>query len=138
MRRLFVMVVALLILVSTSAKPEEDQLTEEETQTLIDLLAQRDEEGRAFVVLPDNFKMPATGLDGEYRLLILGIDQPGDKIGPHMSAAPDDDDPGHGRCLHAERTARLRPQWLPIGHSPKGGSSRRWTGWVEGARGEVL
>ena len=74
------MVVALLILVSTSAKPEEDQLTEEETQTLIDLLAQRDEEGRAFVVLPDNFKMPATGLDGEYRLLILGIDQPGDSL----------------------------------------------------------
>ena len=80
MRRLFAMVVALLILVSTSAKPEEDQLTEEETQTLIDLLAQRDEEGRAFVVLPDNFKMPATGLDGEYRLLILGIDQPGDSL----------------------------------------------------------
>ena len=74
------MLVALLILVSTSAKPEEDQLTEEETQTLIDLLAQRDEEGRAFVVLPDNFKMPATGLDGEYRLLILGIDQPGDSL----------------------------------------------------------
>ena len=74
------MLVALLILVSTSAKPEEDQLTAEETQTLIDLLAQRDEEGRAFVVLPDNFKMPATGLDGEYRLLILGIDQPGDSL----------------------------------------------------------
>ena len=34
MRRLFVMLVVLLILLSTSAKPEEDQLTEEELKYL--------------------------------------------------------------------------------------------------------
>ena len=80
MRRLLALVFALLILVSPAAMSEEDQLTEEETQMLIDLLAERDEEGRAFVVLPENFQMPATGLKGEYRLLILGIDQPGDSL----------------------------------------------------------
>ena len=80
MRRLLVLVFALLVLLSPSALPEEDQLTEEETQMLVDLLAERDEDGRAFVVLPENFQMPATGLKGEYRLLILGIDQPGDSL----------------------------------------------------------
>ena len=80
MRRLITMVLALLFLLPPAVLAEEDQLTEEETQMLIDLLTERDEEGRAYVVLPDNFQMPATGLDGEYRLLILGIDQPGDSL----------------------------------------------------------
>ena len=56
MRRLLALVFALLILVSPAAMSEEDQLTEEETQMLIDLLAERDEAGRAFVVLPE--KLP--------------------------------------------------------------------------------
>ncbi len=80
MRRLFSLFLVLFIFVSIRALPEGDQLTQEETQMLIDLLADRDDEGRAFVVLPDSFQMPATGLDGEYRLLILGIDQPGDSL----------------------------------------------------------
>lgn len=80
MRRLLAMVFALLILFSSVALPEDDQLTEEETQMLIELLAERDEDSRAFIVVPDNFQMPATGLEGEYRLLILGIDQPGDSL----------------------------------------------------------
>ena len=68
----------LLMLVPTIAQDE--QLTQEETQMLIDLLSQMDEEGRAYVVLPEDFQMPATGLAGEYRLLILGIDQPSDSL----------------------------------------------------------
>lgn len=82
MKRWMAALLACLMLLpgALSCAQQEEELTEEETQMLIDLLAQRDEEGRAFVVLPDSFEMPATGLDGEYRLLILGIDQPGGSL----------------------------------------------------------
>ncbi len=80
MKRCLLILLALLLAFSVCAQAVQTGLTDEETQMLIDLLAERDEEGRAFVVLPDDFVMPASGLDGQYRLLILGIDQPGDSL----------------------------------------------------------
>lgn len=74
------MFLAFLMAISVLSFADDAGLTDEETQMLIDLLAERDEDGRAFVVLPDDFQMPASGLDGEYRLLILGIDQPGESL----------------------------------------------------------
>ena len=55
-------------------------LTDEDQEALLSMLAAADEESRSFIVLPDNFQMPATGLDGEYRLLILGIDTDRDDL----------------------------------------------------------
>lgn len=69
-----------LLLVVSFVRAENDRLTPEETQMLLDLLSERDEDGRAYVVLPEGFQMPATGFEGEYSLLILGIDQPSDSL----------------------------------------------------------
>ena len=58
----------------------EQDLTDEERNALLSLLLIEDEESNSFVVLPDNFMMPAIGLDDEYRLLILGIDTDRDDL----------------------------------------------------------
>ena len=70
----------MLLLSYCSSVNAEDSLTDEDQNALLEMLAAADEESRSFLVLPDNFQLPATGLDGEYRLLILGIDTDRDDL----------------------------------------------------------
>ena len=70
----------MLLLSYCSSVNAEDSLTDEDQNALLEMLAAADEESRSFMVLPDNFQLPATGLDGEYRLLILGIDTDRDDL----------------------------------------------------------
>ena len=58
----------------------DNELTDEETQALLSLLAIQDEESNSFVVLPENFEMPATGFNDEYSLLIIGVDTDRDDL----------------------------------------------------------
>ena len=82
MKKAFILFsVFLLLLGSCSAVNADINLTEEDRNVLLDMLAEADEENRLYMVLPEDFQIPATGLDGEYRLLILGIDTDRDDLG---------------------------------------------------------
>ena len=58
----------------------DNELTDEETQALLSLLTIQDKENNSFVVLPENFEMPATGFNDEYSLLIIGVDTDRDDL----------------------------------------------------------
>lgn len=81
MKRVLTLTMVFLLILSLYSCVDADQvLTDEDQNTLLEMLAAADEESRSFLVLPDNFQLPATGLDGEYRLLILGIDTDRDDL----------------------------------------------------------
>ena len=73
MRRLLVCVLAIMLMVPTGFA-EEERLTDEQLRELLYELSLQEESNSEFLVLPDDFRMPSTGLDGEYRLLIVGVD----------------------------------------------------------------
>lgn len=73
MRRLLVCVLVIMLMVPTGFA-EEERLTDEQLRELLYELSLQEESNSEFLVLPDDFRMPSTGLDGEYRLLIVGVD----------------------------------------------------------------
>lgn len=81
MKQAFTLIITFLMVLSFALPViGEQDLTDEERHALLTLLLIEDEESNSFVVLPDNFIMPAIGLDDEYRLLILGIDTDRDDL----------------------------------------------------------
>lgn len=55
------------------AMAEEEMSDDALREMLLDLY-EKQQEGMEFLVLPDDFRPPAAGLDGVYRLLIIGVD----------------------------------------------------------------
>ena len=67
------LVVCILGLCSSVAAAE-TPLTDEQLRELLFELAQQQTDGGEFLVVPEDFRMPEVGADGEFRLLILGVD----------------------------------------------------------------
>ena len=77
-----VVILLYLMCMLMPVQAEEFALTEQEVNDLMyEVYAQDDESGAgSFLVLPEGYEEPATGYDGVYHLLLLGIDNPGDSI----------------------------------------------------------
>lgn len=73
LQRLLVFILAIMLMMQTGFS-EEERLTDEQLRELLYELSLQEESNSEFLVLPDDFRMPSTGLDGEYRLLIVGVD----------------------------------------------------------------
>lgn len=73
LQRLLVFILAIMLMVPAGFT-EEERLTDEQLRELLYELSLQEESNSEFLVLPDDFRMPSTGLDGEYRLLIVGVD----------------------------------------------------------------
>lgn len=73
LQRLLVFILAIMLMMPTGFS-EEERLTDEQLRELLYELSLQEESNSEFLVLPDDFRMPSTGLDGEYRLLIVGVD----------------------------------------------------------------
>ena len=79
MKRLLCFFLALLLPLA-SAWAEETALTDEEVTQLLWEMYQTENGDAEFVVLPDEYELPAEGKSGIYNLLLLGIDNPGEAI----------------------------------------------------------
>ncbi|NLD33960.1 MAG: LCP family protein [Clostridiales bacterium] len=81
-RRFLALLLALLLMpaVQLVGLAEEDRLTDEQLRDLLYELSLQEDASSDYIVLPDDFRMPATGLDGEYRLLIVGVDSDAPKV----------------------------------------------------------
>ena len=63
-----------------AASAEETPLTDDEITQLLWELYQTENSDAEYVVLPDDYEVPAAGKMGIYHLLLLGIDNPGDAL----------------------------------------------------------
>ena len=63
-----------------AASAEETPLTDDEITQLLWELYQTENSDAEYVVLPDDYEVPAAGKTGIYHLLLLGIDNPGDAL----------------------------------------------------------
>ncbi|MHC1786243.1 MAG: LCP family protein [Christensenellales bacterium] len=73
----FLLSVLLSLLLLTGCA--EETLSDQELTDLLYELSQQDDEAD-FLVLPEDYQMPAAGVDGVYRLLILGVDTDDPKV----------------------------------------------------------
>jgi LCP family protein required for cell wall assembly len=72
--KLLCLCLGLIIGLGSFAVSAEPILSNQELTDLLWEMSLQDEGGGEFVVLPEDYQLPAAGLDGVYRLLILGID----------------------------------------------------------------
>ena len=79
MKRWLCLLLALLLPLA-AAWAEETALTDEEITQLLWEMYQTENGDAEFVVLPEEYEMPAEGKSGIYHLLLLGIDNPGKNI----------------------------------------------------------
>lgn len=73
-KKLICLCLGLIIGLGSFAVLAEPTLSDQEMTDLLWEMSLQDEGGGEFVVLPEGYQLPASGLDGVYRLLILGID----------------------------------------------------------------
>ena len=74
LNKLICLCLGLIIGLGSFAVLAEPVLSDKQLTDLLWEMSLQDEGGGEFVVLPEDYQLPATGLDGVYRLLILGID----------------------------------------------------------------
>lgn len=70
----------LLLTAAVCACAEDFTLTQEEMDDLLYEAHAQDTGAGEYLVLPEGYEEPATGYDGVYHLLLLGVDSPTDKI----------------------------------------------------------
>lgn len=78
-KRILCLLLALLLPLSATLG-EEDPLTDEEITQLLWEMYQTENGDVEYMVLPDDYELPAAGKTGIYNLLLLGIDNPGSDI----------------------------------------------------------
>ena len=69
-----------LLLLFSAALAEDAALTDEEITRLLWEMYQQENGDADFMVLPEDYELPAEGKSGIYNLLLLGIDNPTDKV----------------------------------------------------------
>ena len=76
MRRILLLCLCLGLIIGPGSflAAAEPVLSDQELTDLLWEMSLQEEGGGEFVVLPEDYRIPAAGLDGVYRLLILGID----------------------------------------------------------------
>lgn len=72
MKRLFCCLIIFLLCTTTALM--EEKLSDQEITDILYELHQRENGGEDYLVLPEDYQAPVTGVDGIYRLLIVGID----------------------------------------------------------------
>ncbi len=74
LNRMICFCLGLIIGLGSFISSAEPTLSDQEMTDLLWIMSLQEEGGGEFVVLPEDYQLPASGLDGVYRLLILGID----------------------------------------------------------------
>ncbi len=77
---LSILVLVILLVLPAAGVGEDVTLTEDEVNELLFEVYAQDEDAGSFLVLPEGHEEPATGYDGVYHLLLVGVDSPTDAI----------------------------------------------------------
>ncbi len=80
MKRLLSLVLVFLLLPGIYSLADEETLSDEELTDLLYEMSREDDEGGSFIVLPEDYEEPVTGLEGSYHLLLVGVDTDGQGI----------------------------------------------------------
>lgn len=68
------------VFLSGASLAEDAALSQDEVNELMFEVYAQEESAGSFLVLPEGYEEPATGYDGVYHLLLVGVDSPTDKI----------------------------------------------------------
>ncbi|MBQ7455925.1 MAG: LCP family protein [Clostridia bacterium] len=79
LKRLLCLLAALLLALPALAEEEELLSDEEITQLLWDMYQEQNGDAE-YLVLPDDYELPAAGKTGIYNLLLVGVDNPGSTV----------------------------------------------------------
>ena len=79
LKRMLCLILALLLALP-AALAEEEQLSDEEITQLLWEMYQAENGDADYLVLPDDYELPAAGRTGIYNLLLIGVDNPGEEL----------------------------------------------------------